>query len=334
MRFELWRLHKLGDKPRYTWEQAAVRWAKEQRSKVTLDDDLAHLRWLDTYLRGLYLDQIDRPKVDQIIQARLDEGVSNATVNRLLQVLRAILRRANREWEWVDRIPAFRLLKEDNRRIRWLTYDEAERLLQEMPPHLQALAEFALATGLRESNVTKLEWSQVDLQRRVAWIHPDQAKARKALSVPLNADAMSVLRRQLGKHPVRVFTFQGQPMVKAGGHAWRKALDRAGIRLYDDGLPVTDKRKQYPTRKPDEYKYPDFRWHDLRHTWASWHVQAGTPLHVLQELGGWASPEMVQRYAHLSAAHLADYADNIGGRKSTGAKLVAIENGRKKAVAE
>ena len=71
---------------------------------------------------------------------------------------------------------------------------------------------------------------------------------------------------------------------------------------------MSDEKKHYPTRKPDEYKYTDCRWHDLRHTWASWHVQAGKPLHVLQELGCWARPEMVQRYAHLSAVHLSDYA--------------------------
>jgi integrase len=55
----------------------------------------------------------------------------------------------------------------------------------------------------------------------------------------------------------------------------------------------------------------NFRWHDLRHTWASWHVQAGTPLFALQEMGGWESPEMVCRYAHLAAAHLAPYADRL-----------------------
>ena len=58
----------------------------------------------------------------------------------------------------------------------------------------------------------------------------------------------------------------------------------------------------------------DFRWHDLRHSWASWHVQAGTPLHVLQELGGWESVEMVRRYAHLSSDHLAEYVDRMSGR--------------------
>lgn len=55
----------------------------------------------------------------------------------------------------------------------------------------------------------------------------------------------------------------------------------------------------------------DFRWHDLRHTWASWHVQGGTPLYALQEMGGWESPEMVRRYAHLTADHLAEYAERL-----------------------
>ncbi len=55
----------------------------------------------------------------------------------------------------------------------------------------------------------------------------------------------------------------------------------------------------------------DFRWHDLRHAWASWHVQQGAPPHVLQELGGWESSEMVKRYAYLSPEHLADYAERI-----------------------
>ena len=55
----------------------------------------------------------------------------------------------------------------------------------------------------------------------------------------------------------------------------------------------------------------DFRWHDLRHTWASWHVQSGTPLNVLQELGGWESAQMVRRYAHFSASHLAVFADRL-----------------------
>ena len=56
----------------------------------------------------------------------------------------------------------------------------------------------------------------------------------------------------------------------------------------------------------------NFRWHDLRHTWASWHAQNGTPLHVLQELGGWESPLMIRRYAHFATEHLAAYVNNAG----------------------
>jgi integrase len=54
----------------------------------------------------------------------------------------------------------------------------------------------------------------------------------------------------------------------------------------------------------------DFRWHDLRHTWASWHAQGGTPLFALQELAGWETEKMVRRYAHLAAERLAVYAGN------------------------
>ena len=231
------------------------------------------------------LDAIDRDLINRITRARIKDGVSNASVNRTLEILRAILRQAAFDWEWIERAPKVRMLPEPKKRIRWLTREEADRLLAELPAHLQATARFTLATGLRERNVTGLEWSQVDLSRRMAWIHPDQAKARKPITVPLNDDAVVVLRGERGKHAVRVFTFRGRPIDTAHGNAWRKALKRAGIE--------------------------NFRWHDLRHTWASWHVQNGTPLNVLLELGGWSSYEMVQRYAHLSAEHLAAYAGNV-----------------------
>lgn len=74
-------------------------------------------------------------------------------------------------------------------------------------------------------------------------------------------------------------------MTRANNHAWRKALARADIE--------------------------DLRWHDLRHTWASWHVQNGTPLEVLKELGGWESLDMVMRYAHLGGDHLMEHAERI-----------------------
>jgi integrase len=110
--------------------------------------------------------------------------------------------------------------------------------------------------------------SQVDLVRRLAWVHPDQPKARKAIAVPLNAEAVSIIRGRIGKHVTHVFSFRGQAIRQVSTKAWYQALARCGIE--------------------------DFRWHDLRHTWASWHVQNGTPLHALQELGGWESPQMAR----------------------------------------
>lgn len=152
------------------------------------------------------------------------------------------------------------------------------------------MVRFSLETGLRRSNVTGLQWSQVDLVRRTAWIHPDQAKARKAIAVPLSAAAIVVLREQLGQHPTHVFSYKGKPITQVSTKAWYKGLEKAGI--------------------------DNFRWHDLRHTWASWHVQAGTPLRVLQELGGWECVEMVRKYAHLSSEHLAEYVDRLSKLKA------------------
>ena len=301
-----WRASKLGEKPRHKWEHAVERWLTEKEGeKITLDDDIYHLRRAHAELYGKYLDEIDRDALDTLTESRVSDGVSNATVNRMLQVVRAILRRAEREWEWLERAPHVRMLPEPKRRIRWLTQEEADRLLSELPDHLAAMMRFTLATGLRESNVVGLEWSQVDLDRRCAWIHADQAKARKAIAVPLNADALQVLRQQMDKHPIQVFTYQGEPVTKANNHAWRKALVRAGIQ--------------------------DFRWHDLRHTWASWHVQQGTPLQVLQELGGWSDYSMVFRYAHLSVEHLAKYADSLSKSRAASTKLAqsADENEEK-----
>jgi hypothetical protein len=102
-----------------------------------------------------------------------------------------------------------------------------------------------------------------NLVRRIAIIHADQAKNGQPLGVPLNKEAVVLLRNQLDNHPKYVFTFRGKPVKKCNTRAWRKALIKAGI--------------------------SDFRWHDLRQTWASWHVQNGTPLHALQELGGRAA---------------------------------------------
>lgn len=143
--------------------------------------------------------------------------------------LRAILRKCVNEWEWLDRAPSVRMLKEPVRRVRFLTHEEAHRLLAELPEHLADMAAFSLATGLRAANVTGLQWTQVDLTRKLAWVHPDQAKARKAIAVPLNAHAIALVQKQIGKRQTHVFSFHAKPITQVSTKAWYAALERAGI---------------------------------------------------------------------------------------------------------
>jgi integrase len=313
---QAWDQARLGFKPRRSWREAVVRWVQEKQEKATLKDDQGHLRWLDPYLGSKMLDEIDIDLIAEITRIRREPyeiprlkgpvrriKPSAATVNRTLEVVRAILRKARDEWQWLDRCPPVPMLPEAARRVKWVTRAQAEALVSALPAHQEPMVRFALETGLRRGNVTHLEWSQVDLDRRVAWIHPDQAKAGKAIPVPLSDVATEVLRGQVGKHTQWVFPYRGKPVYQVTTRAWRTAV--ASI-----GLPR------------------GFRFHDLRHTWASWHAQDGTPLHILQELGGWASAEMVQRYAHLATEHLHHYVDRRAGLASVGKKApVSAENG-------
>jgi len=100
-----------------------------------------------------------------------------------------------------------------------------------------------------------------------------------------------------------VFTHRGKPAGSVNTKAWKAALGRAGI--------------------------TDFRWHDLRHTWASWHVQVDTPLNALQELGGWESADMVRRYAHLAPDHLAEFAERLSRPRAIGGANLAHDEGGK-----
>ncbi|WP_257620207.1 site-specific integrase [Janthinobacterium sp. NKUCC08_JDC] len=268
-----------------TWDDAVGRWVLEKADKASFHSDLCILKWLEPHLSGMPLHHINRTVVDALTLKKVQSGVANGTVNRMLALLRSILRRAVLEWEWSFSVPRVRLLREPTRRVRYLTYDQAQRLLEELPAHLAEMAAFSLATGLRKSNVTGLQWEQVDLLRGLAWVHPDQSKSRRAIPVPLNADAMRVLALRVGRNPRFVFALKGDSIARINNSAWKNALKSADI--------------------------ADFRWHDLRHTWASWHVQNGTPLNVLQELGGWESPQMVRRYAHFSAEHLSVYSCNL-----------------------
>lgn len=175
----------------------------------------------------------------------------------------------------------------------WLAQEQWLALLAELPAHMKPMAEFAIATGLRQANVLGLTWKRVDIERKLVWVEAEDAKAEVALAVPLSKDAVAVLKKQVGQNEEFVFTFRGKPIADIKT-AFISACVRAKVgHIKEDGF------------------YDGFTWHGFRHTWATWHVQSGTPLEVLQKLGGWKDLRMVLRYAHHSPGHLASYADNV-----------------------
>lgn len=283
---DFWRQAQLGEAPRHTWPDAVQRWRAEHPERKGLNAVQSLLRQAHPALQSCVLEDITADRLANLIQSYRATGVKNSTANNLLTLVRTVLNAAQ-GWGWLRTVPTVPQLPVTERRLRWLTRAEADRLLIEVPAHLKPLVRFSLATGLRQQNVVQLEWNQVDLERRIAWIHADQAKGKRRITVPLNADAVVVLREQAGQHPRYVFTHDGQPILRPIAAGWYPALKRAGL----EGV----------------------RWHDLRHTWASWHAQAGTPLLVLKELGGWATLDLVLRYAHLAPDHLAEHAERISG---------------------
>jgi integrase len=292
LKADLWRQDKLQETPDRDWDAAVKRFFVEKADKRTIEHDRKMLRWSAPYLRGKSLTSITTELIEELIQkrreghtARTADGVSNATINRHMEAIQRILNCAV-EWKWITKTPKIRHLTESEGRLRWLSKDEINRLLNALPDHLNAMARFTLAVGLRENNVLELEWSQVDTERRVCWIHADQSKNKKPFSVPLNSAALAVLEGQKGKHQNIVFPYNNKAMSKASTNAWYKAMISANI--------------------------AGFTWHGLRHTWASWHVMNGTPLEVLQKLGGWSSLAIVMRYAHLAPSHIASWAENSG----------------------
>ena len=284
LKLDAYREAHFGIKPKRSWQEAVVRYLAVKSSLRSFQDVQRICRKLDPYLGSLRLDQINGDVVWSIVQGQLKKGNKPATVNRYLALIRNLLRTARDEWQWIDSFPMIRLLKGEVERDRWLTRSEADRLIAACPPHLAALVRFALSTGCRASEITKLAWERVDLSRGTAWLN--QTKNGTPRGVPLNADAVEVLLGEQGKHPTFCFTYRGEPIQRSHSNtAWINALKVAGL--------------------------TDVRFHDLRHTWASWHRQAGTSCDELKDLGGWKQRSMVDRYAKFATDNLSFAASRI-----------------------
>jgi integrase len=238
LKFEAFREANWGIKPRRSWHEAAVRYLTGKQHLRSFADVRRICRRLDPYLGELQLREITGDVIWRITQDELKRGNQPATVNRYLAILRNLLRIARDEWQWIEVSPKIRLLSGENERDRWLTREEADRLIAAAASHLKALIRFALATGCRAREITGLEWNRVDLKRGTAWL--DQTKNGAPRGFPLNRDAVAVLEAERDKHPVFCFTFRGEPIAwELTNSAWRTACKGAGI--------------------------SDFRFHDLRH---------------------------------------------------------------------
>lgn len=229
LKADAWRKGALAEKPKYTWEDAVVQWLKEKSHKASLQKDKEIFVWVDRYLGGRRLVDIDRALLFRILEGKAAQA-NQATANRYMALVRAVLRRACEVWEWTERVPKAPMYQAQSKRTRWLTREEADRLLTELPEHLAEMMRFALATGLRQRNVCRLGWADLDLDRCCAWVHSDQSKTKSAIAVALNADAMAVLKRCEGKHKVFVFPYRGKPVWQVNTKAWRAAVERAGLK--------------------------------------------------------------------------------------------------------
>lgn len=284
LKLDAFRELHFGYKSPRSWQEAVVRYLETKATLRSVRDVTRICRGLHPFLADLTLNQINGDVIWSIVQDRLKKGNKPATVNRYLALIRNLLRTARDEWQWIDSIPKIRMLPGEVARDRWLNREEADRLIRFCPDHLAAVVRYALATGCRAREILDLEWSRVDLQRKTAWI--DVTKNGTPRGVPLNRDAVAVLHEQIGKHPRYCFTYQGEPITRnVANHAWYTAVKKAGLE--------------------------DFRFHDLRHTWASWHRQAGSSCDELKELGGWKTRSMVDRYAKFATDHLREAASRI-----------------------
>ena len=159
---------------------------------------------------------------------KLKDGVSNATVNRALEVVRRILNVAHQDWRWlqsgVPKIPDAE--GTPPARCDFLRREEADRLIEALPEHMKPIVEFALATGCRAGEILGLEWSRVDLDRKVAWLDHGTTKSGDGRGIPLNADAMAALESTRDQHPRWCFTFGGK-RIQQSSTAWDKAKQRA-----------------------------------------------------------------------------------------------------------
>ncbi len=240
--------------------------SRENKAEGTSTRDRTSIVHLKEFFGELCLEEITLARIEEYKSQRL-EKVTSSTVNRETGCLDHMLNMAI-EWEILREKPfkKIRKMKEPPGRIRYLTLEEIPRLLRECSARILLIVFTALNTGMRKGEITDLRWRDVDLANRI--IHIERAKNRERRDVPINEPLMRMLQLRERQGP-KVFEGVGEFRKSFLG-----AVKRAGIE--------------------------DFRFHDLRHSFASYLVMQGTSILLVKDLLGHKTLEMTLRYAHLA----------------------------------
>jgi len=261
-----------GKQPDAPFREALMRYAKTQKRdhpKTFMGEMRYRLKRLDDRFGDVPLSKVNLALMERYMDERKD-AVSQATAQKEVGLMRAIIYKAHREG-YLDKLPVFPKFKRSRGRERWLTMEEEQRLLDVAAPHLKPVLIFALDTGGRRSEVLGLDWKNVNLeQRRITFVKTKNGDDR---TIRLTERAFHVLMNMGPQKSGSVFTYKGESM---------------------NGIKTSFRRAR------EQAELDDFRFHDLRHTFASRLVQGGVNLYDVMHLMGHKSIEMVHRYAHLA----------------------------------
>ena len=264
----------------YTFKELIEKYLEEyaRRSKAanSYKRDCSTVKKLIPFFGSYRVTDVNPRIISAYKTHRRQQGVSPRTVNIELTLLSHAYAIAIREWEWIRENPVKRVAREKVRNYieRWLTHEEEERLLRASPDWLRNILIFAINTGLRQSEILDLKWTQIDLTRRTLTIL--EQKNQGVDTLPLNRTTLQLLSRRAMDSGMLGYVFPNENGTRLDNRnllrAFYKARKKAGIEK--------------------------FRFHDLRHTFATRLVQAGVDLYAVQKLGRWRNTSMIMRYAH------------------------------------